>query len=129
MSIVDLILTFLGWVKHPYYDWGLSLLTGSTSGTLFETVIGQIIHFIFTGVLGVFYTYIVLLIPSRNYLLRGWLYGVIIFFAIHVTVNLFGFQPLRPIPTSQLLSDFVTASIFGLVLAETMNRFTLKKIR
>ncbi|MCW3488519.1 DUF1440 domain-containing protein [Dethiobacter alkaliphilus] len=126
MSMADLILTGFGWVKFPYYDWGLSLISGSVAETFPEIAIGLVIHLMFAGVLGVIFSYAIQLIPSTNSLLRGWLYGVVVWFAVHVIVNLFGFQPLKPIPMSQLLSDFLTASVFGLVLAATNNRLSPK---
>ncbi len=128
MAIGDLILTAFGWVEHPYYDWGLSLVRGSTANTIFEAVVGQIIHIMFAGTLGIIFAYAVLLITGRNYLLKGWVFGVFVWFAVHIAVNLLGFQPLRPIPMSQLLSDFFTASVFGLVLAETLHRLSPEKV-
>lgn len=128
MSAVDLIFTALGWVKSSYYDWGLSLIRGSTAETIFEAAIGVVIHLIFAAILGIVFAYMVLLISSRNYLIKGWFYGFFVWFSVHVIVNLFTFQPLRPIPISQILADFLTASIFGIVMAETLHRLSPEKV-
>ncbi len=54
MSIIDLILTSFGWVKFPYYDWGLSLVRGAGAATLPEIMVGIIAHLLFAGMTGVF---------------------------------------------------------------------------
>lgn len=128
MAIPDIMFTAFGWVKFAYYDWGLSLIFGSTAGTLLEAVIGQTVHILFAGFLGVIFAYLVNLISSINYLIKGWLYGFFVWFLVHVVVNLANFGPLKPIPLSQLLSDFVTASIYGLVLAAALHRLSPEKV-
>ncbi len=129
MLVIDLIFTALGWVQSSYYDWGLSLIRGTTAGTISEIIIGIGIHLLFTAILGALFAYIILLISSGNHLIKGWIYGFLVFFTVHVVVNLFTFQPLRPIPVSQVIADFVTASIFGIVLAETLQRLSQEKAK
>ncbi len=128
MTILDLIFTALGWVKFAYHDWSLSLILGSTAETIFEVIIGIVIHLLFTAMLGVLFSSIVLLVTSKNYLIKGWFFGFSVFFSVHVIVNLYSFQPLRPITISQIIADFFTASIFGLVLAETLRRLSPEKV-
>lgn len=128
MAIIDLILTTLGLVKFPYYEWPLALITSMSANTIFEAIVGQIIHILFAGMLGVVFAYIILLISSRSHLILGWLYGFFVWFAVHVAVNLFNFQLLKPIPISQMISDFTTASIYGLVLSAALHRLSPKKV-
>lgn len=120
MALLDLLFRSIDWVKHAYYDWSFSLLTGSTSETLLETITGQIIHFFFAAGLGILFIYLLNIINTNNYIFKGWLYGIAVWFSVHVIVNLFDFQPLKHIPLSQLFSDFITASIYGIILAQTI---------
>lgn len=129
MAVPDLVFDAVDWVEHAYYDWALSLIRGSTANTIFEAFIGQVAHIFFAGLLGIVFAYAVLLVSSRNFLLKGWLFGILVWFSVHVTVNLFGFEPLAPIPTSQMIADFVTASIYGAVLAATLRRLGREKVR
>ena len=126
MSILDLILLARGWIEFAYYDWGLSLIKGTTAHNLFEMVVGQVTHILFSGMLGIVFAYAVVLVSSQNHLLKGWLYGIAVWFSVHFVVNLFAFDPLRPIPTSQVLSDFFTASVYGLVLSMALHRLSRK---
>lgn len=109
-------------VKHSYYDWGLALVRGATADTFYEALLGQLAHLIFAATMGILFAYLLLLIDSSCHILKGWLFGALVWFVVHVTVNLFDFQPLSPIPNSQMVSDFVTASIYGLVLTITLRR-------
>lgn len=128
MSVLDVVLLGLGFVEIPYYDWGASLVLGFRARTLAQIAVGQIAHVLFAGGLGVVFAYILRAVSSANYLCKGWLYGVFVWFSVHVIVNLLAFEPLRPIGVSTGLSDFVTASVYGLVLAETLRRMSPERV-
>ena len=119
MLVIDLLLEAGGWVEYAYYDWGASLVLGVRSATTLEMISGQLIHIIFAGLLGIIFAYSLVLVSKQNYLFKGWVFGIFVWFAVHVIVNLFDFQPLRFIPVSQMIVDFVTASLYGIVLALT----------
>jgi len=120
MMILDIILTGLDFVTFAYFDWGAALILGYIPETLTEIVIGQIAHLIFAGSLGILLAFLMSLTTSKNYLFKGWLFGVIVWFSVHVIINLSNFMLLRPIDVSTALSDFFTASIYGLLTAKLL---------
>ncbi len=129
MAAIDLIFSTIGWVHYAYYDWAISLIMGSKSNTIYEAITGQITHILFSGMLGILFAYLLALVKSKNYILKGWVFGIFVWFAVHVIVNLYDFDPLRPIPLSQMVGDFITGSIFGIVLAEVINRLSLDEAK
>ena len=125
MSITDLILTKLNYVENAYYDWAYSLITGFSSNNFLELITGQITHYIFAGCLGILFSLFIKKIGTKYILFKGWFFGVVVWFSVHVIVNLFHFQPLNKIPLSQVISDLITASIFGITLVNVY--FYLKR--
>jgi len=118
MSIPDIILTEFNYVENAYYDWAYSLVTGFNSHNLLELIVGQLTHYIFAGCLGILFSFFIEKIGPEYLLPKGWFFGVVVWFSVHVIVNLFHFQPLNKIPLSQVISDFITASIFGITLVK-----------
>lgn len=117
MALFDIILTGLNFVKHSYYDWAFALISGNTANSWAEIIIGQLSHLVFAASLGVLFIYLIKSFKTENLIFKGWFFGIFIWFGVHVIVNLFDFQPLRHIPLSQIISDFFTASVFGIVLS------------
>ncbi len=128
MTVLDLTLLGLGFVEIAYYDWGAALILGFRAVTLAQIAVGQVAHIVFAGVLGIVFAYLIQALSSLNYLLKGWVYGVLVWFSVHVLVNLFGFAMLTPIGVATALSDLATASLYGLVLAEVLHRLSPERV-
>lgn len=113
-----------------YVDWaGITLFGHLPPFETGEIIWAQIAHLFFTGILGIIFIYLIPYVTNKNLLLKGWIYGVLLWFVINavdpVILELEGI-PVTPLRTS--VSNFTGASIFGLALAWTTKRLSNKTI-
>jgi hypothetical protein len=127
VGIFDLALFFLGVVQIPYLDWAAVLIFGYRFATLLEATIGQLGQLLFSAVVGVLFAYLLPLTSSRYYLFKGWVYGLVVWFGTYAITLLFKVTPLIPIKPDTVISHIVTASVYGLVLAESLRRLSNRK--
>lgn len=124
MSALNLISYYLGITEILYLDWASVLIHGYRYATLLEAVIGQLGQLFFSAVVGVIFAYLLSVISSRYYLFKGWVYGLTVWFASYVITLLYNVTPLIPIKPDTVMSNIVTASVYGLVLAESFRRLS-----
>ena len=124
MSILDLVLFFLGVVEILYLDWASVLIFGYRFATLLEAAIGQLGQLFFSAAVGVLFAYLLSLTSSRYYLFKGWVYGLVVWFGSYSIIQLFKVTPLTPVNPDTVISNIVTASVYGLVLAESLRRLS-----
>ena len=111
-----------------YVDWtGITLFGHLPPYEIGEMIWAQMAHLFLTGILGIIFVYLIPYTTSRNILLKGWIYGVFLWFVINavdpVILELEGI-PETPLRTSA--SNFIGSSIFGLALAWITERLTGK---
>jgi hypothetical protein len=124
MSILNLISYFLGIAQILYLDWASVMIFGYRYSTLLEALIGQLGQLFFTATLGVIFAYILPVISSRYYLFKGWVFGLLVWFGSYAITLLYKVTPLIPIKPDTVISNVVTASVYGLVLAESLRRLS-----
>jgi thiamine transporter ThiT len=128
IGILDLVLYSLGVVQIPYLDWASVLIFGYRFTTLLEAAISQLGQLLFSAVAGVLFAYLLSLTSSRYYLFKGWVYGLVVWFGTYSITLLFKVTPLIPIKPDTVISHIVTASVYGLVLAESLRRLSRNKV-
>lgn len=121
MSVIDYIFYALGIVEVLYLDWAAVLIYGYRFNTTMEAVIAQFGQFLFSGIMGIIFAYLLPLVTSVNYLFKGMLFGLIVWFGSYALTLLFKVTPLIPIHADTVLSNIVTAIIYGLVLAQSLH--------
>jgi thiamine transporter ThiT len=127
MGIMDLVLYFLGVVQILFLDWASVLIFGYRFATLLEAAIGQIGQLFFSAVAGVLFAFLLSFTSSRYYLFKGWVYGLVVWFGTYSMTLLFKVTPLIPIKPDTVISNMVMASVYGLVLAESLRRLSSRK--
>jgi hypothetical protein len=80
-------------------------------------------HLMVSGVLGIGFAYFLPQVTSRNYFLKGWLFSITVFFTVYAIATLFQVPGTVPTSLNTTITDFVSATLFGLVLA-----FALRKL-
>lgn len=84
MNIVSLIsYHILNIAELRYLDWAAIVIYGTKARNFAEVVFAQAIQLIFVGILGIIFAYLIPAISSKNYLLRGWLFGSFIWFLLY----------------------------------------------
>jgi hypothetical protein len=130
MSIMDLVLYYLGVVQILFLDWASVLIFGYRFATLLEAVIGQLGQLFFSAVAGVLFAFLLPLTSSRYYLFKGWVYGLVVWFGTYSITLLFEVTPLIPIKPDTVISNIVMASVYGFVLAESLKRLSnIKEVK
>ena len=124
MSILNLISYSLGIAQILYLDWDSVMIFGYRYATPLEAVIGQIGQLFFSAVVGVIFAYLLSVISSRYYLFKGLIFGLLVWFGSYAITLLYKVTPLIPIKPDTVMSNIVTSSVYGLVLAESLRRLS-----
>jgi hypothetical protein len=117
-SIADLIM--VNWLKFGdtrFLDYAGVHIYGFKPETLGEQIFAQFVQFLFTGLLGIIFVYLIDKVKQRNILFKGQLYGVAIWFVVYTITILFKLKPLDKISLASTLENFIASMIFGAVLA------------
>jgi len=93
---------------------------GRKPAAALELIFSLLALFFFLGLLGAIMAYLLALLSSGNYLFKGWIFGVSIWFAAFALAHLFGVRELQLIPPLTAATNFIAASVWGLLLALTL---------
>lgn len=107
-------------IKHILYaDYmTAALLQGKPSKNVFEFLCGQFFHLIFTGFIGCVYIFVLTAIREKNTIFKGWLIsGIGVWFIAFLIGVLYKIELFVKVQMNTVLSDFFTASIFGIALS------------
>lgn len=114
-------------ISHlSYAEWASVFTFGHLPGRILEHVIGQAGHLIFCGFVGLIFFW---LIPVESHLsLKGILWGLFIWMSSYWISILFKIDPLYPRTLGTVATDFITACIYGWMLAKSYVWLELKKV-
>lgn len=124
--LVDLLslLTYnlFGFTQWRFIDFAGLIILGrrpAGAGEIIVSVLGQVG---FSAAVGIIFAYLLPLTTSRNYMLKGWFFGVMILFSIYSTFHLFQIPQLLQLDLGTVITNMVKASLFGLGLAWLLAR-------
>jgi len=120
MSLLNILSFKLNFAQIRYIDFGAIITLGSQPNTFLEDIIGFSAHIAFTGLLGILFAYIIPIITSKHYLFKGVSFGIFVWFLTYTIPLLFKVPHLSKISASTALSNVITASVYGLILAYTL---------
>lgn len=110
-----------------YPDWiGIVIFNHAPPFTSFQVILATLVHLVFGGIIGTIFVYLIPQVTSKNLLFKGWLFGFSVFIIIYSLDLVLQLEGLAVIPFKTTLSDFIGASIYGLVLAEVAKWLTNK---
>jgi len=115
-DVLDYTAYLLNLSQLRYLDWVGIIVFGAKPVTRGETFLALGGEIFFSGILGVIFAYLIQKINSSNIFLKGWLYGVVIWFGTYSVMTLFKVEGFVKIDFYTALSDVITSSIYGLVL-------------
>ncbi|MBE0466670.1 MAG: hypothetical protein IBX71_05525 [Candidatus Desulforudis sp.] len=112
-------LTFyaLNFADLRHLDWAAALVFGHPPTNILETAFAQIVQLFFAGLAGILFAYLVPFVTSRNHLLKGWIYGVLVWWVAYALTIMFRLPGLVTITLETAVSNVIGASLYGLVLA------------
>ncbi len=110
-----------------YPDWlGIIMFNHAPPFNSFQMIWAILVHLIFGGITGTIFVYLIPQVTSKNLLFKGWLFGTSVFLIIYSLDLVLQLEGLENMPIKTTLSDFIGASIYGLVLAEVTKWLTNK---
>ncbi|TYO93901.1 hypothetical protein [Desulfallas thermosapovorans] len=128
MNIINLTSYYLNIAELRFLDWASLVIYGTKPYSVLEAIFAQMAQLVFVGLLGIILAYLIPVVTSKNYLLRGWLYGVLIWFSLYGLSYLFKIQATIPLRLDSVLTDLIAASAFGLVTVEILWRLDVDRV-
>lgn len=123
MNVVDWIGYGLGLYDERLLDWAAVITIGRLPKNTVEVIFAQAEQIVFSGFLGILFACILPKIKSGNYMLKGWMYGVVANESIYALGIAFKLPNLTIHTFYATVSHLISASVYGLVLA-----YVLKKL-
>lgn len=121
---LQVLLDFLFGAFHfgnvRFFDYTAVLIYGQRTTFWWDKIFAQIVYFGFTCFLGIIFTYLILYIGSKYYLFKGWFFATMCWFTVFAIGTMYKIQLLDKVPWPEAASNFITTSIFGLILAITL---------
>ena len=126
-KIYDLLAFYIGISTLRWFDFAGIMIYGKKPMSLGEQIFATLGTWFFHALLGILFVFLIeRLFLSDNLLLKGWFYGVSWWFIVYAVNQLFKVPELASIPLKTSLSNFVGASIWGLIMAAVVHRLDNK---
>jgi len=109
-----------------FLDFAGLLIFGRRPAGAAEIIISVMGQVFFSAAMGVLFALLLPFVTSRYYWLKGWFFGVLIWFSVYTVVHLFQIPQLRELDLGTVSSNLLKASLFGLVLAWSLARLAKK---
>jgi hypothetical protein len=110
-----------------YLDYAAVIIYGNKPVFWFDTLFAQLAYIGFAGFAGIIFAYFITWVSSKNYLLKGWLFAIGLWFSIYAVGMMYKVQLMHKVPWPDAVSNFISTSIFGLVAAVLLQRLTPKE--
>lgn len=108
----------LGYSTLRGVDWtGILLYAHEPPFSMGELSLALFILLGWCGAIGSLFSYLIVPITSRHILFKGWMFGTTPFFVIYLLTTLSKVPGTIPVPFGTALSNYITVSIFSVVMA------------
>ena len=121
--LLNYIADLLHWTTLRWTDFVAILIFGHRYRNLSESIFSTIALLFFVGALGVIFTLVIPVITSRNLWFKAWSFSEAIWFLAFTITYLFKIPELKIIPLKTALVNFLSASVWGLLLGSLLNWF------
>lgn len=122
MNLIDLPSYFLGIAPTRHLDWAGVMLYGLRPATPVEEALSLVAQLMFAGFVGVLFIMIEGQLSPGNVLIRGWLFGLAVWFGLYAVIVLFNVRQLLPLPFPTVATDVISSSAYGLALGYSLRR-------
>jgi hypothetical protein len=123
ITLLNMLIYTSGIYIVRWVDWMGIILFDRMPVTLGEILLSLVAMVSFNGALGIAFFYLIPLITNKNLMLKGWLWGVSVWFALDAITSLFKIDGLINPPLVDAITNYVSASLYGLFLAQLQERF------
>lgn len=127
MNIIDWAGHLLGFYQERLLNWAAVALYGRLPANTPEIVLAQIGQIIFAGFLAIPFIYLLPKLTSGNYIVKGWIFGLIIWFGVYALSIAFRLPHLEQHAFFAVVSHLISASVYGVVLGMTLSLLDQRK--
>ncbi|MGI6630587.1 MAG: hypothetical protein ACOX4H_08740 [Bacillota bacterium] len=128
MNVIDWTVNAAYGEKEYLYSWASVVIYGRMAENTWEIVFSQVGQLFFAGFLGIIFAYIMLKLTSRNYLFKGWLYGLIAWFGVYGISTIFRIPFISAHSTVIVTSHLLSASLYGVLLGAGLHQISKRKL-
>lgn len=121
-SVLNSLLYYLNFAKLRFLDFAAVMIFGHRPNNMGESLFAFIGQIGFYGLLGIVFLFIIPRISSSNLLLKSSIFGVTVWFSVYAVVVLYKIPELEVVSLSTALSNFIVASIWGVLLGYMVGR-------
>lgn len=119
-DIYSYTLIIFGLLDRAYLDYARAMIMYKDYKGILATLVGFLGHMMADILFAVIFVYIIKNPSSRFYLLKGAVFGGIIWYVLNGLGTLFRLPVFTVIPPGSALAMFIGAEIYGLVIAYTL---------
>lgn len=119
-TILNLISYYFNFAQIRYLDWMAIIIFGHKPIDGLQTIIALLGRIIFSGILGILFAHLLEYSNNNHYLFKGWIYAILVMGLLYALPSLFQVPELKYMHTYTVISNFVTSTVFGLVLAKSL---------
>ncbi len=127
MNIINYISYSINLTQELLLEWAAIMIYGRLPASVPEAIFAQFGQLVFSGFVGIIFAYMMLKLTSGNYLLKGWIYAVILWFTLYAISSLFKIPNLQRHTLETALTTFASGSVYGLMMAEMLRRLLKTK--
>ncbi|ACB85118.1 hypothetical protein [Natranaerobius thermophilus] len=124
--IINLGSLLIGLTTLIWSDFMSVYIIGRTPEGIWETLFFILVQFLFLGVLGIFFTFLLPHILSKRIVLKGFLYGIVVWLVLFTMPNILGIPKLEEVPIKTAMTHIISAGAWGVALALILNRINFK---
>ena len=117
------IASSLKWTTLRWSSFAAILIYGHKSTNVSEEIFASLGVLVFCGILGIICAFIIPKISSSNYLLKSWVFSIAIWFSAFVVTLFYKVPGLLIVPYKTAVSNFIEATIWGLLLGYCLKWF------
>ncbi|KUO52355.1 MAG: hypothetical protein APF76_04790 [Desulfitibacter sp. BRH_c19] len=128
-AFAGIILDLLNYLSYKlniteitYWEWASVLIYGYRTEITFEIILALVMQIFFAGIVGIVFAYLIKYVTSNYLLTKGVIYSLFVWFSANAITYMYDVSPLSPIKGDTVISNLITVSIYGIVLAMLIKR-------
>ncbi len=114
--------------SHLYGDFAAALIYGKNAANIWDKLFNQLVVFMFFGLGGIIFAFLVRRISSRNLVLKGMFWAGMIWFFSYAVTRLYKVAGLVTFPLPTAVSHLIGALIWGVAMALIYNYLNQKTL-
>ena len=127
-TIFNLISYYFNFAQIRYLDWMAIIIFGDKPVDSLQTMIAIAARITFAGILGILFAHLMKYLDDKHYLFKGWIYGITDMGLLYGITSMFQVPQLTHSHTYTVISNIVSSSVYGLVLAESLKHLLRERI-